>query len=300
MSINTLLNFIMKRTGYLCILLLGVLFSSCEQKTEWRSLLDKDLSQWRIYQSFAFESAEYNGQIPLGQDGNPLPIIGYDKNERNVFSIIEENGEPVLHITGEIYGCVFTKEDFRNYHFVTKIKWGNKKWHPRLNEALDSGILYHSQGEAGVDYFHSWMLSQEFQIIEDGCGDYWPIANSQIDIRASVPDGKPNPFFDPSALFTSFGMHTENPGTCSIAESFESPKGEWTTLELICYEGKSLHIVNGKVVMALANSRYWTEEGSKPLVSGKIQLQSEAGEVFFKDIRIKDIDSLPEEYGHYF
>ena len=51
----------------------------------------------------------YNGAVPLDKKGNSIQPIGYDKNVDNVFSMIEENGEPVLKVSGEIYGCVFTK-----------------------------------------------------------------------------------------------------------------------------------------------------------------------------------------------
>jgi hypothetical protein len=62
----------------------------------------------------------------------------------------------------------------------------------------------------------------------------------------------------------------------------------------------SLHIVNGHVVMVLENSRY-VQNGEKiPLIKGKIQLQSEAAEVFFKDIEIRNLKSLPAKYLEYY
>ncbi|WP_211236749.1 family 16 glycoside hydrolase [Sporocytophaga myxococcoides] len=70
-------------------------------------------------------------------------------------------------------------------------------------------------------------------------------------------------------------------------------------MELITFGDKSLQIVNGKVVMALSNSSYM-DGILKPLTKGRIQLQSEAAEVFFKDIKIKPITKLPSEYADYF
>ena len=84
---------------------------------------------------------------------------------------------------------------------------------------------------------------------------------------------------------------------CMRSGNYESNSGEWTTLELICFEGKSLHIVNGHVVMVLKDSRYISPDGKEiPMTSGKIQLQSEAAEVFYRDIRIKPLTSMPKEY----
>jgi Domain of Unknown Function (DUF1080). len=83
------------------------------------------------------------------------------------------------------------------------------------------------------------------------------------------------------------GVNSPNGYYCAAKGTTEKPKYEWNDIELICYEGKSLHIVNGNVVMALSNLRYLDNGKTKPLVEGKIQLQSEAGEVFYKDIEIK-------------
>ncbi|KAA6307725.1 hypothetical protein EZS27_040604, partial [termite gut metagenome] len=213
----------------------------------------------------------------------------------NVFSVIKENGEPILHINGKIYGCLFTKESYRNYHLKLQYKFGTAKYPPRTDKAKDSGILYHSQGEAGVDYWHSWMLGQEFQVMEAGTdegvsGDYWPIANAQINIRAL----KNNNTYTYNQKADLIGFGANNPGGhCAATANYTNPSSEWTTLELICYEGKSLHIVNGKIAMSLENSSYWNGTESIPLVEGKIQLQCESAEVFYKDIQIKEINELP-------
>jgi len=52
--------------------------------------------------------------------------------------------------------------------------------------------------------------------------------------------------------------------------------------------------------MTLKNSRYEKNGQFVPLIKGKIQLQSEAAEVFYKDIKIKEIHSLPREYKNLF
>lgn len=281
--------------GIAALIVLGS-FQPLAINEDWQPLLDKDLSKWEMYLSY-WHKTDYNGSTPKDENGNDIQPIGYNQNVNNVFSTMEENGEPILRISGEIYGSVFTKQEFENYHLKLKVKWGNKKWEPRLDEYMDSGILYHSQGEAGVDYWKAWMLSQELQIIEDGMGDYWCIANSQIDIRAKT--GKNGDFiYDHKSPYVSFG--TGDQGFCQRSKNHEKPHGDWNEIELICYGDKSLHIVNGHVVMALTNSRYAHENGSKPLTRGKIQLQSEAAEVFFKDIQIKNINSIPKVYKKYF
>jgi hypothetical protein len=203
-------------------------------------------------------------------------------------------------VSGEIYGSVFTKQEYENYHLKLKVKWGDKKLEPRTDKLKDSGILYHSIGESGVDYWRAWKLSQEFQIMEGHMGDYWNIANSAIDIRAFLSEGQMNSVAAVTQPFLPFGADSNRDGFCLRSENYESPAGEWTTVELICYQDKSVHVVNGHVVMVLRNSRYMENGKAVPLTKGKIQLQSEGAEVFFKDIQIKSLLNMPNAYEAFF
>src|SRR5450432_3271837 len=114
-----------------CILLIA--FTSFNSKDTPMNLLDKNLSQWEMYQSYR-HTETYNGEIPKDANGENIKPIGYNKNEGNVFSVKEENGDPVLRISGEIYGCLFTKKEFENYDLKLKVKWGKLKWAPRTKK----------------------------------------------------------------------------------------------------------------------------------------------------------------------
>ncbi len=287
----------MKKTIYLIICV--ALFSSFHVENDWKSLLDKKLTNWEIYQSYRLKPG-YKGEVPKDENGVDIKPIGYNKNVAQVFTVTEEKGEPVLRISGEIYGCVFTRQDFKNYHLKLKMKWGTKKWDPRLNEPMDSGILYNSQGECGVDYWRAWMLSQEFQIMEHSLGDYWSIANSCVTVKATPVASTGSLKYDSHAKAVSIGSGTGNPGYCQAGGDYENPMGEWNTVELICFGDKSVSIVNGKVVMALSGLGYNDNGVTKPLTHGKIQLQSEAAEVYYKDIQIRNLDSLPREFAGLF
>ena len=275
-----------------------ILFGSSSQKenSKWTNLLDKNLSQWDSYLSFPFTSMNIQGP-PVDDNGDTLKPIGLNKDPKQVFTMLEENGEDVLRISGEIYGCIATKKEFENYHFSFQVKWGEKKWPPRLNEYRDSGICYHSVGDFGVDYWLSWMQSQELQIGEGWFGDYWSIAGSRMDIRASKPEGQDAYQFDPSAPLKN---DRNSSSYCMRINDFEKPFGEWNTVELICFGDKSIYIINGHVAMALENSRMIKDGKEVPLTKGKIQIQSEAAEVYYKNIKIRQIDHLPEVYSQYF
>ena len=285
----------MKRICKPAVFILSVfVLSSMNNANDWTPLLDKNLSKWERYLSYRHKN-DYNGKIPKDSLGNDIPPIGYNNDKTGVFTILNEPTGPVLRVSGEVYGCLFTRNTYENYHLKLQVKWGKQKYEPRLDKLRDSGILYHSIGEAGAEYWRSWMLSQEFQVMEGHNGDFWCQANSAIDIRSFLSEGIMNRIADekqPYGVFKKGGDFY-----CMRSGNYESPAGEWTTLELICYKGKSLHIVNGHVVMVLKNSRYIMPDGKEmPLVSGKIQLQSEAAEVFYRNIFIKPLTALPKAY----
>lgn len=264
----------------------------------WRPLLDPQLSQWDVYLS-------YRGDQIMGvlQGTAPptLKPVGLNPPAQDVFTVIEQNGHPVLRISGEYYGCAVTKEPFSNYHFRARFKWGEKIWPPRLTEPKDSGILYHSRGPFGVDYWKSWALSHEFQVIEHGLGEYWTQATSAIDIRAlPKKENEAAPRWNPQAPWMEF----ISPNNHALAGSDEDRPGEWNQLELVCLGADCVHVVNGKVVMALKDARYRQTDGEGdrfiPMTGGTLQIQSEAAEVFYKDIAIRQIEAMPPEYAAYF
>jgi hypothetical protein len=298
----------MRTTRAVCLLHVGIVLAAAmilpslvgtRAADEWTPLLDTSLTRWEKYLSYRHQNG-YAGKVPTDAAGQPVPPIGFNKDTTGVFTVANEGGTPVLHVSGEIYGALITRQEFENYHLRLKVKWGTKKFEPRLELLNDSGLLYHSIGEPGVEYWKSWMLSQEFQIMEGHMGDFWPQASSAIDIRAFPREGDMGPVASERQPFRPFGGGSPNRGFCLRSADYESPKGEWTALELVSFGDKSLHIVNGKVVMILRNSRYVANGKAVPLTKGKLQIQSEAAEVLYKQIEIRPLQELPREFARYF
>ena len=258
------------------------------------SLLDENLSQWDTYLSYRFKPG-YNGDEP-----EEAPIGLNTAEGREIFTVQQENGTSVLKISGEIYGSLITKAEYRNYHLRLKVRWGDIKWDPRKFLLKDSGILYHSVGPHGAEYWRSWMQGQELQIMEGHMGDYWSQATSAMDVRAFTPEYIMNPIASTTQPFLKVGYKEDIKGLVIRSDNHESQSGEWTEIELICYEGQSLHIVNGHVVMVLKNSRYEKDGKFIPLIEGKIQLQSEAAEVYYKDITVRELNEFPPQYAKFF
>lgn len=289
------------RINYIAFSFLILIVSCSPVKNEyvsgdnWDDLIDVNLSKWDTYLSFQHQPT-YDGTPPMDEKGELIAPIGLNNTSYDVFTTFQEGEDIIVRISGEYYGCLFTKEEYKNYHFQLKYKWGEKKWVPRENKLMDSGILYHSIGPPGAEYWRSWMLSQEFQIMEGHTGDYWCQASSAIDIRAYKPESNLDPMAHKSQDYLPISMYGPYRNYCLRSTNNENAFKEWNTLDLYCFEDKSLHVVNGEVVMILKDSRYTDENGnSVPLTKGKIQLQSEAAELYFKDIRIRKIDSLSPE-----
>lgn len=276
-------------------------FNSCGSKKadnqEWEHLLDMDLSNWDKFIGAPHHTVDIDGyEKGNGMDeGTPL---GLNYDPLNVFSMVEMNGEPVLAISGEIYGGVNTKKEYENYHLSLQFRWGSKKYEPRLDKPMDSGILYHCQEPQGA-FWNCWMKSQEFQIQEEDCGDYYTIAGTGVDIKAikkSNPGSKWDMYiYDPNGEYKRF--KTGEDGRCRKIADYGKLE-DWNQIDLVCIGDMAYHIVNGKIAMVLEKSvQYSKDDVATPLTKGKIQLQSEGAELYYKNIKIRPVSKLPEEFA---
>ncbi|WP_411844885.1 DUF1080 domain-containing protein [Roseibacillus persicicus] len=276
------------------ILLLTALLPVSLRADEWRPLLDADLSLWDIYMGVPHKSTKVEGYTHKeGTDHMSGVAIGLGKDPLGVFKVVEEDGQPVLHISGEIYAGLSTKEEFENYHLSMEFKWGDKKWPPRENTKRDSGILFHCVGEHGA-FWKVWMRSLEFQVQENDCGDFIPLAGT----AASIPVGPYGYLNQKQAVYSPDGTLFSNTNYTQHGPSKENSHGEWNLLELYTVGDRAIFVVNGTPNMALFDTAQKGPEGKGlvALTKGKIQLQSEAAEVFYRDIKLRPISSFPEEF----
>lgn len=228
-----------------------------------------------------------------GMNGTP---IGLNQDPLRVFQVVEDGKQSVLAISGEIYGGLSTKQSYQNYHLQFEFKWGQKKFEPRLQDKRDSGLLYHCQEPHG-QFWNVWMRAPEMQVQETDCGDFHPLAGVSMDIRASQKSENGHSYwmYDPQGELRTFKSGPT--GHCRRSANFENPHGEWNRLEVICLGDKAWHIVNGKVVMVLENAQEYVDGQARPLTSGKIQIQSEAAEAYYRNIRIRSISQLPGKFA---
>lgn len=243
----------------------------------------KDLRGWDTYVGPAYDtlSKKFNG-----------PALGINTDPDKVFSVIKEDGKPAIRISGEKFGGISTQQSFTNYHLQLEFKWGKLKWHPKRTAKRDSGLLYHAVGDHGADGGF-WMRSQEFQIQEGDCGDYWGVAGGIADVPAIKQSGEKFVYTRGAELLT-FREKGPNGRNCIKDPDAEKPTGEWNIIDLYCFGDTSIHVVNGQVTMMLYNLRQLENDREIPLTNGKIQLQSEGAEIFYRNISVEEINTIPQ------
>lgn len=232
--------------------------------------------------------------------GNYTENIGVNRDPLKVFTMTVVDGRPALRVSGQGFGVIATTDTFSNYHLRLQVKWGETKWEPRLKAVRDSGLLYHAFGAQGSLDRH-WLPSVEFQIQERDMGDLFALGTRiTVPVRRQPPaDGQRTLYlYDPAGEPTDFGQEPPIGNRAVRAANHEKPHGEWNTLELIALGADSLHIVNGQVVMRLSNARRKDANGAwtEPLTKGRIALQTEGAEVFYRDVELRPITAIPAAY----
>ncbi len=219
-----------------------------------------------------------------------LKGTGRDKDPNGVFTV----HDGMLHISGAEFGCVTTEKEYENYHLIVEYKWGRKTHAPRMNRARDSGILLHSVGADGA-YGGVWMHSIECQLIEGGTGDFIVVGDGSPDYSVTCPvapeksagcyvyqpDGKPVTIHE--GRINWFGRDPAWKDVIGFRgkQDVEKPVGEWNRLVCVVEGPRITVVLNGVTVNQCTEAR-----PSK----GRIQVQSEGAEVFFRRI---DLMPLP-------
>ena len=278
----------MKQNRWIIVLLLSCTIAIAftkpvPPKKGWIKLFNgKNLNGWDTYLG-----------PPLNDAGKKLSDtpVGLNNDPNHVFTIVKDGEEKVILISGREWGGISTKKEYDNFHLQLQFKWGALSWGQKKGQKKDSGLLYFAVGKHGADY-GAWMRSQEFQIQEGDCGDYWGVAGAVQDIRAIKKSDK-DYVYDSAGEFYTFSEGTNTGRHCIKNPDAERSSGEWNSVELYCHGDTSVHIVNGKVVMVLYNSRQVDNGQASPLTKGKLQIQSEGAEVFYKDIKLRSIDAIP-------
>jgi hypothetical protein len=250
----------------------------------WIQLFDgRDIEGWETFLAKPIKEVSYVGEKRDSASEHIAPI-GINVDPTGVFSVVSQGAERLLRISGEVFGTLTTRKEFSNYHLRIEMRWGLKKWPPRLQRPRDAGILYHAFGNYPAS--RPWLSSYELQIQEKDFGDFYA-----VDTRALIAASPISPVlkgYDPLGVPTQFGP-SPDPRRCVRLADFEASLGEWNVVEIVCQGDRSWHVVNGRVVMRLEKLKSLENGQWKVRTGGRIQLQSEGAEWFIRKIEIRSL-----------
>ncbi|WP_404478455.1 DUF1080 domain-containing protein [Novosphingobium sp. BL-52-GroH] len=219
--------------------------------------------------------------------------IGLNKDTYGIFTVRSLDGGPVIRADGSIWGTLTTKREFANYHLHLEYKWGEKRTPADNPKPRNNGVLYHSYGPFGA-LTDTWMNSVELEMVPGQVGGLNP-AGLGVNFRTSV--GRDMSLPSQTKRHYMFNGRDVNIGLAGFefvqqAGDPESAIGTWNSIDLYVVGDSAVHVVNGTPVMAVHGIRS-NPEGAV-LDRGKIQLQSEGAETFFRNVTIEPIKRLPE------
>lgn len=248
------------------------------------------VSMFALAATFAGAAELFNGHDLTGWYKY---IRGQGRNHDTNSVISVKNG--VIHITGTEWGALVTEKEYSDYRLKLEYRWLGTRCGSKLNQAMDSGILFHSVGPDG-GFGNCWLFSHEVNLIQGATGDFWTVS------RRDRPDIALTVEVDEERQKCSHGEHyiwkrggrrvtlTGNNRLCryDIARDWqdspsdrpavnERPFGEWNEVELVCDGEKVEVFFNGKLVNAAVKA-----QPSR----GKIQLQSEGCGIEFRNLTL--------------
>jgi hypothetical protein len=261
----------MKRKTIYFAFFLALFSCSNTSKNKTEKLFNgKDLKNWEFFV----------GNQLNGWKGEPV-----EKTANQIFSIIDFEGKPAIHVSGDINASICTKKSYKNYHLKLRFKYGNK-----IYTRQNSGLLYHSYGDFGVG-LKTWKSSHELQLLTENIGGSYRMGNTYMKVPAVQNEKKWK--YEKGTNVIPTGKQEK---TSYISEDLDHEKiGDWNIVELYCFDRTSIHVVNGKVNCVNYESGKYVDGKIVPLNEGFIQIQSEGGEFYISDIELNPITELPKK-----
>jgi hypothetical protein len=201
----------------------------------------------------------------------------------------------MIHISGEGRGYLATEQAYQNYHLSLEYRWGQRTDGGKF--VRNSGLLIHGVGPDGAAG-GVWMTSIECQLAQGCEGDLIVIRGKDAtgttfpatlasettlgpDGRTRWKAGGERTAYSGKQFWWSqhdpeFKELLDTRGRWDVA----SPRDEWTRVECICSGQRITIRINGQTVNECIDVHP---------SSGKILLQNEGHEVFFRNVEIRPI-----------
>ena len=216
----------------------------------WVALFNgSDLSGWHKY---------------LGAPSDGGAVLGLDNDPRGVFGVVMTDGEPAIHITGEVWGSLISIDDYDDFELELQFKWGTLTWPPL--HSIDSGIMYLSHGDYGAVNAGgmglsnpigsgAFMVSMEYQLVPGDVGGVYNLG--------------------PIGFTASPRVHVPEPTG-------------WANARIVMKGGTATHYLEGTAVSGGSNFiNTWPGQQQAPVTRGRLQLQCEGAEIYFRHVRLR-------------
>lgn len=185
--------------------------------------------------------------------------------------------------TGEnnTHGMMYTDTTYSRYVLKFEYKWGKVRANNFNKYQYDAGVYYHVVDD------NIWPKGIEYQVRynhferQNHTGDFWANNITWFTVDGAtftepVRGGKPNK--------TKSGEHRAH-----MYSRYNALNGKWNKCEIIVMGNKyAIHKLNGRIVNMATNL---------PFSKGKIGLQSETAEIFYRNVKIKEFKKdYPKEH----
>jgi hypothetical protein len=233
------------------------------------------------------------------------------EDPRKIFNVETENGQPVLHITGDGYGGLITRNAYTNYHLIAEYRWGDRMGRPRgpgPRQRHSHPWDRPRRRQHGHARGRREPVAHQLRVPDhrSGVGDLLVLAGNDaneqpLDIGATVevdmrPCRRRERHDRPAVLEEGRRAETDiarrrhsgqldEQGPQRVgrqrrarAKDVDTPGLGWTRVEYIADGDKLTYIVNGTVVMEASNITP---------TAGKIQIQTEQAEISYRKIELQ-------------
>lgn len=241
-------------------------------QSDWRPLFNgKNLDGWYMFLQKHGRDSDPTRVLTIEDDG-VLHVYKHDRNGAEV-----------------VMGYMGTNEKFGDYHLRLQYRWGKNQFKPRYLYKPDAGIYYHHVTEDLV-----WPQAMQFQVELNGVGDMLTVGairlDTTIDPASKAEDWQEYlPADQGGVAYTTSGK-----GVSYTRKRENHERDGWNTVDLICKGSSAAQLVNGHLVNRCENISAQdpkSPDNWTPLTAGRILIEFEASEMFYRDIEIRALDS---------
>lgn len=183
------------------------------------------------------------------------------------------------NLSEQTFAGLITEQTYSHYKLSLEYKWGTRKFKPRHEFVRDAGIIFHVHGADQI-----WPNGVECQIQEGDTGDLWAIGTR---VSSKVQNVIRN--YDPNGELVTMGKPEQRFHRFHRAYSWEVPG--WNKIDIEVKGDHAIFMLNGKIVNEAIAMQYWEEESKtyRPLTAGKILIQAEGAELYYRNIFIQPL-----------